>query len=57
MAKRQKDKQRTTKHTHKTIDRVMRTLLKPGVNSGAPKGYAVPAPLVASVVLMSLQTR
>jgi hypothetical protein len=32
----QKDKQRSTKHTHKTIDRVTRTPLKPGVNSGAP---------------------
>jgi hypothetical protein len=57
MAKRQNDKQRTTKHTHQTIDQVMRTLLKPGVNSGAPKGYAVSAPLVAPVMLMSLQTR
>jgi len=33
-----KDKQRSTKHTHKTKDRVTRTLLKPGLNSGAPEG-------------------
>jgi hypothetical protein len=31
-----KDKQLSTKHTHKTKDRVTRTSLKPGVNSGAP---------------------
>ena len=39
MAKREKeqmDKQRSTKHTHKTKDRVTRTPLKTGVNSGAP---------------------
>ena len=34
----QKDKQRSTKHTHKTKDRVTRTSLKSGVNSGAPDG-------------------
>ena len=33
----QKDKQRSTKHTHKNKDRVTRTPLKPGVNSGAPE--------------------
>ena len=32
------DKQRSTKHTHKTKDRVTRTPLKPGVNSGASEG-------------------
>ena len=32
----QKDKQRSTKHTYKTKDRVTRT--PPGVNSGAPEG-------------------
>jgi hypothetical protein len=32
----QKDKQRSTKHTHKTKDRVTRTPLKSGVNTGAP---------------------
>jgi hypothetical protein len=36
--KAQKDKQRSTKHTHKTKDRVTRTLLKTGVNSCAPEG-------------------
>jgi hypothetical protein len=36
--KRQKDKQRSTKHTYKTKDRVTRTPLKTGVNSGAPEG-------------------
>ena len=34
----QKDKQRSTKHTRKTKDRVTRTPLKTGVNSGAPEG-------------------
>ena len=34
----QKDKQRSTKHTHKTKDRATRTSLKQGVNSGAPEG-------------------
>ena len=33
-----KDKQRSTKHTHKTKERVTRTPLKPGVNPGAPEG-------------------
>ena len=33
-----KDKQRSTKHTYKTTDRVTRTPLKPMVNSGAPEG-------------------
>ena len=46
----QKDKQRSTKHTHKTKARVTRTPLKPGVNSGAPEGYEVPAPLVDMLV-------
>jgi len=36
--KAQKDKQRSTQHTYKTKDRVTRTSLKPGVNSGAPEG-------------------
>jgi hypothetical protein len=34
----QKDKQRSTKHTYKTKDRVTRTHYKPGVNSGAAEG-------------------
>jgi len=35
----QKDKQRSTKHKiYKTKDRVTRTPLKTGVNSGAPEG-------------------
>ena len=33
----QKDKQRSTKHTHKIKDRVTRAPLKPGVISGAPE--------------------
>jgi septum formation inhibitor MinC len=54
MAKRKstKDKQRSTKHTHKTKDRVTRIPLKSGVNTGAPKGSVVLAPLVAPVSLM-----
>jgi len=34
----QEDKQRSTKHTHKSKDRVSQTSLKLGVNSGAPEG-------------------
>jgi len=34
----QKDKQRSTKHTHKNKVRVTRTTLKTGVNSDAPEG-------------------
>ena len=45
----QKDKQRSTKHTYEIKDRVTRTSLKPGVNSGAPEGQAVPAPLMIPV--------
>ena len=45
----QKDKQHKT---HKTKNQVTRTPLKTGVNSGAPEGLAVPAPLVAPVVLI-----
>jgi hypothetical protein len=49
----QKDKQWSTKHTHKTNDRVTQNPLKTGgmgVNSGALEGLVVPVPLVASVV-------
>ena len=48
----QKEKQRSTKHTHKTKDRVTRTQLKAGVNSGVPEGLAVPVPLLAPFVLI-----
>jgi hypothetical protein len=34
----QQDKQRSTKHTHKTKDRVTQTPIKTGVNSGEPEG-------------------
>ena len=33
----QRDKQRSTKHTHNTKDRVTRTPLKSGVNSCVPE--------------------
>ena len=33
----QKDQHQSTKHTYKTRDRVTRTPLKTGVNSGAPE--------------------
>ena len=36
--KEQNDKQRSTNITHKSKDRVPRTPLKLGVNSGAPEG-------------------
>jgi hypothetical protein len=48
----QKDKQRSTKRTYKTKDRVTRTSLIPGVNSCAPEWLVVPAPLVTPVVLI-----
>jgi hypothetical protein len=48
----QKDKQRSTKHTHKTNARVTRTPLKTGGELGCSEGYAVPAPLVTPVVLI-----
>jgi hypothetical protein len=35
----QRDKQRSTKHIHKTKDRVTRTPLKTVVNSSAPEGW------------------
>ena len=34
----EKETKGSTKHTHKTKDRVTRTSQKPGVNSGAPDG-------------------
>jgi hypothetical protein len=46
----EKDKQRSTKHTHKTQDRVTRTPLIIWGEPGAPKWLTVPAPLVALVV-------
>ena len=48
----QKDKQRSTKHTDKTKDRVTRTPREPGVNSGTPEGLEVSAPLVTPIVLI-----
>jgi hypothetical protein len=48
----QKDKQRSTKHTHKTKDRVTRTPLKTGVNADAPEGFAVPVRLLSPVELI-----
>ena len=45
--------QRSTKHAHKTKDQVPRTPLKTrGGTLCAPEGQAVPAPLVAPVVLI-----
>jgi hypothetical protein len=38
--------------SYKAKDRVWRTPLKLEVNSGAPEGLAVPAPLVTPVVLI-----
>ena len=48
----QNDKQRSTNITHKTKDRVTRTPLKMGMNSGAQEGLTVPDPLMAPVVLL-----
>ena len=47
MAKRNKDKQRSTKQTHKTKDRVTQTQ-----NAGALEGLSVLAPLVTPVMLL-----
>ena len=38
MAKRKKDKQRSSKHTHKTKDRVTQTLIKTGGTQELRKG-------------------
>ena len=45
-------KKRSTQHTHTTKDRVTRTPIKIGVNSGVLEGQAVPAPHVAPIVLL-----
>ena len=50
--KEQKDKQRSTKHTYKTEDRVTRTPLKTGGELRCSGRVAVPAPLVTPVVLI-----
>ena len=50
--KRQKDKRRSTKHTHKTKDQVTQSPLTTGKNSGAPEWLAVPAPEVTPVTNM-----
>ena len=47
-----KIKPRSTKHTHKTKDRVTRTPLKTGVDLRCSGRVAVPAPLVAPVVII-----
>jgi hypothetical protein len=53
-SKRKSTKGQTTiyKNTYKTEDRVTRTPLKPGVNSGAPEGQVIHAALVTPVVLI-----
>ena len=50
--KAQKDKQRSTKHTHKIKDRVTRTPLKNERELRCSEGKAVSAPLVTPVVLI-----
>jgi hypothetical protein len=40
--------------TQKTIDQAIRIPLKTGVNSGAPEGYAVPAPMLLKFAVMWL---
>ena len=57
MAKRKKMNNHLQNTTQKTKDRVTLTAKEPGVNSGAPEGLAVPAPLATPVVLFQLQTR
>jgi hypothetical protein len=46
MTKRKKDKQRSTKHTHKAKDRVRQIPIKQGVNYGVPEGKVVPVVLI-----------
>ena len=48
----QKDKQRSTKHTYKTKDRVIRTPLKTWGELRCSEGLTVLSPLVAPVVLI-----
>jgi len=48
----QEDKQRSTKHIHKTKDRVIRTPLKTGGELRCSGREAVPSQLVAPVVLI-----
>ena len=48
----QKNKQRSTKHTYKTKDRVTRTSLKTEGELRCSGMVAVPAPLVTPVVLI-----
>jgi hypothetical protein len=63
MTKRQRTKGQTTicKTLHRKIKIEQHVMYKPqqkpGMNSGAPEGYAVPAPHVAPGVLLLLQTR
>jgi len=56
MVKRKRKSKRTNNDlqstVHKTKDRVIRTLLKTKVNSGAPERKGVPVPLAAPVVLL-----
>ena len=51
-AKTKRKTEKQQKITHKTKDRVTRTPLKQEVHSGASEELAVPAPLVALVVLL-----
>ena len=53
----QKDKQWSTKHTYKTKDRVTRTPIKTEGKLMCSGRVGVPAPIVAPVVLIYLQTR
>ena len=48
----QKDKQRSTKHTHKTKDRVTRTLLEIGGDLRCSGRVSSSTPLVAPVMLI-----
>jgi hypothetical protein len=57
MAKRKRTNNDLQNITHKTKDQVARTPLKQGLNSGAPEGKAVPAQLMASVVLLYLEIK
>jgi hypothetical protein len=54
MAKRKKDKQRSTKHTHKTKDWVTRTPLQTGGELMAPSSYSYYKPGKKPLFLASL---
>jgi hypothetical protein len=54
--KRTKGQRSTCKPTHKTKYRVTRTPLKPGMNSGAPEGWAIKFVKCQTIILLYIST-